>query len=101
MKKLRLKILDENVLKNNGLVIYLTEENNYFGKKDGQAYANLTIFEDGRLALKYIVTREKYKPRVLKELTANNIKYDYIVSREEFNKNLKQKYSAKLEVYEE
>lgn len=99
MKKLSMKVLDQNVLDKKNIGITTLNLNNYFDRKDGEAFARIVVTEDGKQKHFYLA-RRKYIPRVTKFLQANGDSSPMILSREEANKTIAKQYAIKFEVSE-
>lgn len=102
VKGLKVRILDETI-KNLGLTITTSNLESYFGRKDGEAYAKVEIFKEGKAKPEhvYFLARGKYIPRVTKYLAQNNISNNPIImSREQANKSWAKTLGVKFDVFE-
>ena len=102
VKGLKVRVLDET-MNNLGLTITTSNLESYFGRKDGEAYAKVEIFKEGKANPEniYFLARGKYVSRVTKYLAQNNISNNpVIMSREQANKTWAKSLGIKFDVFE-
>ena len=102
VKGLKVRVLDDT-MKNLGLTVSTSNLESYFGRKDGEAFAKVEIFKEGKTKPEniYFLARGKYVPRVTKYLSQNNISHNpVIMSREQANKTWAKSLGIKFDVFE-
>ena len=102
VKGLKVRVLDD-IIKNLGLTVSTSNLESYFGRKDGEAFAKVEIFKEGKTKPEnvYFLARGKYISRVTKYLTQNNISNNpVIMSREQANKTWAKSLGIKFDVFE-
>lgn len=100
MKKLSMRVLDQNVLDKTGLTITTDNLDNYFGRKDNQAFAVVRLQTTSKLTEKIYLARKKYIPRVMKYLLEQGVHVPMIMSREQANKTFARANGIRFDVSE-
>lgn len=100
MKQLTMRVLDQNVLDSNKTEVKVQGLENYFGRRDLEAYGVVEVFVSSQRSKLVYLARKKYVPRVTKGLIAKGINEPVVMSREEANKTFARAMGVRFDVSE-